>query len=116
MRTRLVRDALPVHHDGARASNRQAIGREITVDRNTLDELAGKLADAVPGELKDLRNDVESNFRSLLSAGLNKLDLVTREEFEIQRKVLERTREKLDRLEQELEDLQQNPSLQKPGD
>jgi BMFP domain-containing protein YqiC len=104
-----------MHHNGARASNRQAISREKTVDRNILDKLAGKLADAVPGELKDLRSDVESNFRSLLSARLDQLDLVTREEFEIQRKVLERTREKLDRMEQELGELQQNPSLQKPG-
>ena len=76
--------------------------------KNVLDELAGKLADAVPGDLRELRNDLESNFRGLLQNGLNKLDLVTREEFDVQRKVLERTREKLERMEQELEELQRD--------
>ena len=83
------------------------------MDKDTIDELAGKLADAVPGNLDGLRSDLEHNFRGLLSAGLDKLDLVTREEFDVQRKVLERTREKLDRLERELEQLQADT---KPGD
>ena len=81
---------------------------EVYVDRNTIDELAGKLAEAVPGDLRGLRDDIESNFRGLLQNGLDKLDLVTREEFEVQRKVLERTRAKLERLEQELEELQRD--------
>lgn len=72
------------------------------MNRNAIDELAAKLADAVPGGLNELREEVETNFRALLGSGLDKLDLVTREEFEIQRKVLERTRAKLDRLEAEL--------------
>ena len=76
------------------------------MDRNIISELAGKLADAVPGDIQDLRTDLESNFRSLLQSGLDKLDLVTREEFQVQTKVLERTREKLERLERELEELQ----------
>ncbi len=76
------------------------------MDRNIINELAGKLAKAVPGEMQDLKSDLESNFRSLLQSGLGKLDLVTREEFNIQTKVLERTREKLERLERELEELQ----------
>ena len=75
------------------------------MDRNIISELAGKLADSVPGDIQDLRDDLEENFRGLLQAGLDKLDLVTREEFEVQAKVLARTREKLDRLEQELEHL-----------
>lgn len=78
------------------------------MDNNIINELAGKLADAVPGDLNELRNDIESNFRALLQNGLDKLDLVTREEFDVQRKVLERTREKLDRLETELEELQRD--------
>jgi len=76
------------------------------VDKNIIDQLASKLADAIPGDLRTLRTDVESNFRSLLQTTLGKLDLVTREEFEVQRKVLERTREKLERLEQALTELQ----------
>jgi len=76
------------------------------VDRNIIDDLAGKLADAIPGDIHELRNDIESNFRGLLQNGLDRLDLVTREEFEIQTKVLARTREKLDQLERELTELQ----------
>ena len=77
------------------------------MDKHTINDLAGKLADAVPGELDALRADLEKNFRGLLSSGLDKLDLVTREEFEVQRKVLERTRQKLEALEAELDRLQQ---------
>jgi len=85
------------------------------LNKNTLDDLAGKLADAVPNDIGNLRDDLKKNFRGLLSAGLDKLDLVTREEFEIQRKVLERSREKLDRLECELQKLQgQDPQNQEP--
>ncbi|TDJ42618.1 MAG: accessory factor UbiK family protein [Gammaproteobacteria bacterium] len=80
----------------------------MVVDKNFINELAGKLADAVPGDLNELRNDIRNNFRSLLQNRLDKLDLVTREEFDVQRKVLERTREKLDRLETELEELQRD--------
>ena len=76
------------------------------MDNNIINELAGKLADAVPADLRELRDDVESNFRSLLQSSLDRLDLVTREEFEVQRKVLQRTREKLERLETELLELQ----------
>ena len=78
------------------------------MDKNIINELAGKLADAVPADLSGLRDDVEGNFRGLLQSGLDKLDLVTREEFDVQRKVLERTRDKLERLETELIELQRD--------
>jgi len=76
------------------------------VDRNIIEQLASKLADAVPDDLRTLRADMEGNFRSLLQTTLGKIDLVTREEFEVQRKVLERTREKLERLEKALAEMQ----------
>ena len=88
------------------------------MDKNIINDLAGKLAEAVPDEMHELKSDIESNFRSLLQSGLGKLDLVTREEFDIQAKVLERTREKLERLERELEELQAtdlNVDSQKTG-
>lgn len=78
------------------------------MNKNIINELAGKLADAVPADLSGLRDDVESNFRGLLQSGLDKLDLVTRDEFDVQRKVLERTRDKLERLEAELVELQRD--------
>ncbi len=55
-----------------------------------------------------MRKDLESNFRSVLQSGLGKLDLVTREEFEVQEAVLARMREKLEALEERLKEHEQN--------
>ena len=74
--------------------------------RPSLDDLARELADAVPRNLKALGDDLERNFRSLLRAGLGKMDLVTREEFDLQVAVLARTREKLEALEARLAELE----------
>jgi BMFP domain-containing protein YqiC len=73
----------------------------------SIEGLARKLADAVPEGLRSVRDDVERNFRSVLRGGLAKLDLVTREEFEVQEAVLARTREKLEALEKRLADLEE---------
>jgi len=72
------------------------------IDLKSIDDLARRLSDLVPPGLKDARADLEQNFRSTLRAGLGRLDLVTREEFEVQRAVLLRTREKVDALERAL--------------
>ena len=77
--------------------------------RPSLDDLARELADAVPRNLKALGEDLERNFKSLLQAGLGKMDLVTREEFDLQVAVLERTREKLAALEARLAELEGKP-------
>jgi BMFP domain-containing protein YqiC len=74
---------------------------------DSLEGLAKKLADAVPGGLRSMREDLEQNFRSVLRGGLAKLDLVTREEFEVQEAVLQRTRQKLEALEQRLTEFEQ---------
>jgi BMFP domain-containing protein YqiC len=65
-------------------------------------DLARKLAANVPASVRTAQADLERNFEALLQATFSRLDLVTREEFEVQRRVLERTREKLARLEAEL--------------
>ena len=77
---------------------------QATMTEQSFDELVRRLADAVPGGLASVRDDLEQNFRSVLRSGLGRLDLVTREEFEVQEAVLARTREKLEALEQRLED------------
>jgi len=77
-------------------------------DPKSLDELARKLADAVPPGLAALRDDVERNFKVVLQAGLTKLDLVTRQEFDIQAAVLRRSRERLEELEQRIAALEKN--------
>ncbi len=75
----------------------------------SLDDLAARLAEAVPQNLKAMGQDLERNFKSLLQTGLAKMDLVTREEFDVQVAVLARTREKLEALEARLKDLQEPP-------
>ncbi len=78
-------------------------------DPRSLDELARKLADSVPPGLTALKNDLEQNFKAVLQSGLARLDLVTRQEFDIQSAVLRRSRERLEELEQRLAALERNP-------
>jgi BMFP domain-containing protein YqiC len=72
----------------------------------SIENIARKLAEAVPEGLRSVREDLEKNFRSVLRASLARLDLVTREEFEVQEAVLAKTREKLEALESRLENLE----------
>jgi hypothetical protein len=74
-----------------------------------IENLAKRLADSVPEGLRSMRNDLEENFRAVLKSGLSKLELVTREEFEVQEAVLTRTREKLCALEARLAEFEKNP-------
>lgn len=74
--------------------------------KTPIEELAKKLVEALPDGVRSVQSDLESNFRSVLQSGLGKLDLVTREEFEVQEAVLQRTREKLEALEQRLGELE----------
>ena len=76
------------------------------MDRSDLEKLAKSLAGSVPEGLMSMRGELEENFRTVLRDGLAKLDLVTREEFEVQEAVLLRTREKLDGLEKQLKALE----------
>jgi len=72
------------------------------IPARSIEDLAQRLAAVVPPAVKEAREDLGANFRSILQAGLGKLDLVTREEFDVQRCVLLRTREKLEALERQL--------------
>jgi BMFP domain-containing protein YqiC len=67
-----------------------------------LDDLAKRLTEAMPANVKALRDDVERNMRATLQGSFAKLDLVTREEFEVQAQVLARTRAKLEALERQV--------------
>ena len=79
-----------------------------------IDRLAKALAETLPQGLRSVRDDLEQNFRSVLKSGLGKLDLVTREEFEVQEAVLSRTREKLEALESRLASLEPAKADTKP--
>jgi ubiquinone biosynthesis accessory factor UbiK len=69
------------------------------MDARSIDDLARRLAAAVPPGLTALRRDLEDNFKAVLQSGLARLDLVSRQEFDVQAAVLRRTREKLEALE-----------------
>ena len=84
------------------------------IDLKSIDDLARRLSELVPPGLKDARADIEQNMKATLQAGLAKLDLVTREEFEVQRAVLLRTREKIDALERAVQILEARQPA--PGD
>jgi len=77
-------------------------------NRFNLDDLARQLAQSLPQNLRALGDDLERNFRALLHSGLERMDLVTREEFDVQSAVLERTREKLEALEARLAELERD--------
>ncbi len=83
------------------------------MDRQTIEDLARRLADTVPGNAREVKGDLEKNFRSLLQSALGRMDLVTREEFDVQTRVLARTREKLEALEAEIARLESHVA---PGD
>ena len=83
------------------------VGYHVGMNNESVENIASKLVEAVPESLRAVREDLEQNFRAVLSASLSKLDLVTREEFEVQRAVLARTRDKLAALEAKLQELEQ---------
>ena len=76
------------------------------IDKTVLDDIAKRVSASVPAGLKYLQEDLEKNLRSALEAGLSHLDLVTREEFDLQQAVLQRTREKLEQLEKTVASLE----------
>jgi hypothetical protein len=73
-----------------------------------MDDLARQLVESLPQNLRLLGQDLERNFKALLHSGLERMELVTREEFDLQRAVLERTRSKLEAMEARLADLERN--------
>ncbi len=81
------------------------------IDLEHIDELARRLSSLVPPSLRgpassELREELQQNFKSVLQSGLGKLDLVTRDEFDVQRAVLLRTRDKLNELQRAVAQLE----------
>jgi len=72
------------------------------MDSLRIDEIARRLLERVPPALRSLQSDLEANFRAVLRERLSKLDLVSRDEFDAQTRVLERTRAQLESLEARL--------------
>jgi BMFP domain-containing protein YqiC len=76
------------------------------LDPNKLEEIAKKITDAVPPEVKNLAEGAEAKVKQVLQTQLSRLDFVSREEFDIQNQVLIRTREKLVALEARISELE----------
>lgn len=76
-------------------------------DTKSIDDIANRLADAIPPGLSSLKEDMGKNFHAILQGALGKLDLVTREEFEVQKAVLAKTRSKLEDLEKRVAEIEQ---------
>lgn len=76
------------------------------MNKPDIESIAQRLAASLPGGVRALGEDVEKNFQSILKSTLGRLDLVTREDFDVQTSVLARTREKLAELERQIAELE----------
>ncbi|OOZ42960.1 accessory factor UbiK family protein [Solemya elarraichensis gill symbiont] len=76
-------------------------------DPKILDDLSRKISQSLPPGVSNLQQETEQHINSLLQSGFNKLNLVPREEFDIQQAVLQRTREKLEALEKRVAEMEQ---------
>ncbi len=83
------------------------------IDPKHFDNLAQKVAGSLPSGLQVLKEDMERNLRAVLETALAKMDLVSREEFDVQSAVLARTREKLQRLEAKVAELEEQVGMGK---
>jgi BMFP domain-containing protein YqiC len=76
------------------------------INSSKLDELARRLADSVPESVRAFGRDLEGNFKAVLQSQLSKLDLVSRQEFDVQAAILERTQAKLTAMEARLKEIE----------
>jgi ubiquinone biosynthesis accessory factor UbiK len=79
------------------------------MDSFRIDEIARRLLERVPPALRSVQEDLENNFKAILRERLGQLDLVTRDEFDAQTRVLERTRARLEALEARLAAMEGTP-------
>lgn len=86
------------------------------MDPKFIDEMARRLAGSVPEGVQGLVQDLESNFKAVLQSGLGKLDLVTREEFDVQVGVLRKSRAMLKEYEARISELEQALAQKPAGD
>ena len=72
-----------------------------------LDEITKSIIEALPADTRQITRDLKKNLRAALSASLARLDLVTREEFDVQAALLARTRERLEEMERRVAELKE---------
>lgn len=76
------------------------------INNQNFNDLADKLSSVLPDSFTTLKSDVTGNIKAILESGLREMNLVSREEFDVQSALLARTLKKLDELEKQIEDLQ----------
>lgn len=76
------------------------------IDLRLIDELSSKLSAALPPGVGRMKAEAEEQFRLILARNFEKMNLVTREEFDAQSAVLKRTREKLEQLQEQMTKLE----------
>ena len=76
------------------------------IDPKKIEQIARQVHESMPKGIREFGEDVEKKIRQTLQAQLTRLDLVSREEFDVQTQVLLRTREKLALLEQRISELE----------
>lgn len=85
------------------------------IDPGRLDDLARRIQASLPPGLDAVREDVTQNVRAVIAAGIARMDLVEREEFDVQSAVLARTREKLEALEVRVRQLEESLEASERG-
>lgn len=72
-----------------------------------IDELCAKISSVLPEDLNNLKEDTQKNLRAVLQSVFEKMDLVTREDFDVQKKILSRAQEQIQQLTQEIKKLEE---------
>ena len=75
------------------------------IDNHTINQLSQKINDLLPAGLQQVKSDFDARLKTLLQQQLAQYDFVSREEFDIQARVLQRTRAKLEAIEAKLKEL-----------
>src|SRR5580698_5126029 len=100
------RDQRPLVRYGSAAAGNLREYTMIFINSSGLDDLARRLSESVPESVRAFGRDLEGNFKAVLQAQLSKLDLVSRQEFDVQAAILERTQAKLAAMEARLKDIE----------
>lgn len=92
------------------------------IDPKIIDDLSRRFVEAMPPGLRQLQTEFEKNLHAVMQTAFAKMDLVTREEFDVQQGVLARTRVKLETLEKQVAELEEKfaarrrPAAARKGD
>ncbi len=73
-----------------------------------IDDIVRRVSEALPSGIREMQHDIEKNVRAALAGAFSRMDLVTREEFDVQTEVLARTRTRLEALEKHIAELERD--------